>query len=105
MSRKQRITQLITDELNPVFLAVEDESAMHHVPKGAETHFKVAIVSETFENLAKITRHRLINNLLAGELNAGLHALSLHLYTPEEWKGRDGGVGNSPACRDGYRQG
>jgi len=105
MTRKERINQLINQELTPVFLDVENESNRHHVPDGAETHFKLSIVSEKFNDLTRIARHRLVNNLLAGEFNSGLHALSLHLYTPEEWQSRGKEVPNSPACRDGYRHG
>lgn len=105
MSRKQRIKQIITDELHPTLLDVEDESNRHHVPQGAETHFKLSIVSLKFKNLTKLARHRMINTLLAEELNSGLHALSLHLYTPEEWQDPNRADTKSPACRDGYRHG
>jgi BolA protein len=105
MSRSERINQLINLELAPNYLDVEDESSKHHVPEGAETHFKLSIVTTQFNGLSRINRHRLVNKLLAEELRSGLHALSLHLYTPEEWKERSGAVPNSPACRDGYRHG
>lgn len=105
MSRKQRINQLISNELEPSFLDVEDESSKHHVPEGGETHFKVSVVSEKFNDLTKLARHRMINNLLAEELNSGLHALSLHLYTPKEWQSCGQTTAKSPACRDGYRHG
>lgn len=105
MSRKQRITDLLYTELNPFFLTVEDESTRHHVPVGAETHFKLVIVSEKFAKLTLLARHRLINSLLSQEFNNGLHALSLHLHTKEEWETRLGTTTNSPACRDGYRHG
>ncbi|ARG98029.1 BolA family protein [Legionella micdadei] len=104
MTRKERISQLISEELKPIFLEVVDESKNHHVPEGAETHFKLSIVTEKFIGLTKIARHRLINNLLIEERNKGLHALSMHLYTPEEWD-KSGSIPNSPACRDGYRHG
>ncbi|HHF7345014.1 TPA: BolA/IbaG family iron-sulfur metabolism protein [Legionella feeleii] len=105
MSREQRITDLLYTELNPFFLTVEDESHKHHVPVGAETHFKLVIVSEKFAKLTLIARHRLVNGLLSQEFNNGLHALSLHLYTEEEWETRHRTTTNSPACRDGYRHG
>lgn len=105
MSRRERIDQLIKNELNPSFLDVDDESSQHHVPEGAETHFKLSVVSEKFNNLNPLSRHRLINKLLADELNSGLHALSLHLFTPEEWQSRNQTTANSPACLDGYRNG
>jgi BolA protein len=103
MSRKQRIHQQLNSELNPSVLEVEDESSKHHVPKDAETHFKVTVVSEQFKTLTKLARHRQINKLLAEELNTGLHALSLHLFTPEEWEAREQSTSKTPACRDGYR--
>ena len=105
MSRNQRINQLLISELAPLHLEVENESNKHHVPEGSETHFKVILVTELFINQTKIARHRMINKLLANELNSGLHALSLHLFTPEEWQAREGTTAKSPACRDGYRHG
>lgn len=44
----------LTDRLVPVHLQVVNESYMHNVPKGAETHFKVLVVSERFEGLPLI---------------------------------------------------
>ncbi|ASQ46621.1 BolA family protein [Legionella clemsonensis] len=105
MSREARITKLITDNFKSIFLQVENESHKHHVPQGSETHFKILLVSPAFEGLSMINRHRQINTLLADELQTGLHALSLHLYTTEEWDKRHQTLQTSPACRDGYRHG
>ena len=105
MSRKQRIENAITDQLKPEKLLIEDESHRHHVPEGAESHFKITAVATDFEQLNRIARHRFINNLLADEFNTGLHALSLHLYTPDEWLQMSTKVPPSPACRDGKRHG
>jgi BolA family transcriptional regulator, general stress-responsive regulator len=105
MSRSQRIKQIINDALTPTLLKVEDESNKHHVPKDAETHFNLLIVSEKFNNLTKIARHRMINYLLAEEFDSGLHALSLHLYTAPEWHDNKRNSIKSPTCRDGYRHG
>lgn len=102
MSRKERMTQLLTQELTPIYLNVEDESANHHVPQGAETHFKVTAVAAKFIGLSRIARHRLLNHLLSQEFELGLHALSMHLYAPEEWE-KNKAVLQSPSCRDGYK--
>lgn len=102
MSRKDRIEHLLNHEISPVYLNVEDESANHHVPQGAETHFKVTAVSSRFINLSRIARHRLLNHLLSPEFALGLHALSMHLYTPDEWE-KNKTVLKSPSCRDGYK--
>lgn len=101
MSRKQRIYEILMAELNPNALTVENESSGHNVPKGSETHFKVLVVSDAFENTNRVARHRLINALLATEFDAGLHALSLHLFTPDEWQNKQRDIPASPACRNG----
>ena len=74
--------------LAPESLAVIDESARHagHVgarPEG-ETHFRIEIVSATFQGLTRLERQRLIYGLLAGELAAGLHAVSIQARAPGE---------------------
>lgn len=38
------ITESIRDNLQPIHLEVINESYMHNVPKGSETHFKVLVV-------------------------------------------------------------
>ncbi len=103
MSRKERLEQQLTQELSPSFLSVEDESRNHHVPEGAQTHFKVIAVSEQFTELSRVARHRLVNHLLHNEFEQGLHALSLHLFSAEEWIQKNKSVLNSPACKDGYK--
>lgn len=103
MSRKERIQEQLSQKLCPVFLSVEDESKNHHVPEGAETHFKVIVATPQFAPLTRIARHRLINQLLSAEFDSGLHALSMYLYTPEEWDLQDKSILNSPSCKDGYK--
>lgn len=46
------ITEALTQHLSPVHLEVINESYMHNVPKGAESHFKVLVVSDKFQDLA-----------------------------------------------------
>ncbi|MBX9702737.1 MAG: BolA family transcriptional regulator, partial [Silvanigrellaceae bacterium] len=93
---------ILSSHLQCKSLDVLDESHSHHVPAGAETHFKVIMAAEEFKTLSRLERHRLINKLLRDEFDQGLHALSLYLYTPEEWQNKIK-VPDSPACRDGYR--
>lgn len=42
------ITECINDSLHPIHLEVINESYMHNVPKGSETHFKVLVVRISF---------------------------------------------------------
>ncbi|AHE66482.1 BolA family protein [Legionella oakridgensis] len=101
MSRKQRLHEVLFAELAPNTLIIEDESRRHHVPADGESHFKIIAVSARFESLSRINRHRLVNAWFANEFSSGLHALSLHLYTPVEWQQKSGMPPSSPACRNG----
>ena len=105
MQRKERIKQQLILELTPDFLSVEDESQNHHVPEGAQTHFKLIVVSSRFTNLTRVARHRMVNKILNNEFNMGLHALSMHLYTKTEWEKKSTPVLHSPSCKDGYKNG
>ena len=102
LSRKERIQNLLNQKITPIYLNVEDESKKHHVPKGAETHFKIIAVCLCFVNLPLIARHRVLNELLCEEFDLGLHALSMHLYTPDEWANNKL-IMKSPGCLDGYK--
>jgi BolA protein len=84
-------------------LEVVDESHMHSVPEGAESHFKVIVVSERFRDDRLVGRHRLVNRLLEVELRSGLHALALHTWTPDEWFDRGGAAPDSPQCMGGSK--
>lgn len=103
MSRKTRIEESLAAALNPLHLEVLDESHMHNVPPGAESHFKVLVVSAGFAADRPLARHRRVNGLLASEFGAGLHALAIHAWTPEEWFARGGMLPPSPQCMGGSK--
>ncbi|BAJ03313.1 BolA family protein [Shewanella violacea] len=98
MSVEQLITEKLTAALSPSHLEVINESNNHHVPPNSETHFKVIITSEAFEGKRLLGRHRSVNEALADEFANGLHALSMHTFTPEEWL-VESNVPDSPNCR------
>lgn len=102
MSRIERMEHILNQELMPDWLKLEDESHRHHVPKGMESHMKITVVAQVFEGKTRVDRHRLVNALLRPEFDRGLHALSLHLFTPAEWRTRGEQTNASPACRDGF---
>lgn len=105
MSRKARIQDCLNTALSPMHLEVTDESHMHNVPKGAESHFKVLAVSEVFDGEKLIDRHRRVNALVRDELAGGLHALAIHAWTPQEWFDKGGGAApTSPECLGGSKQ-
>ncbi len=104
MNRKARIEQTLSESLTPMHLEVLDESHMHNVPEGAESHFKVLVVSNAFAGEQRIGRHRRVNALLRGELDGGMHALAIHAWTPDEWFEKGGGQApQSPQCMGGSK--
>jgi len=81
MNTVDRIRTTLTQHLAPERLDVIDESALHAGHAGAvpgkTTHVRVHIVSAAFNGKSRIERHRLVNDLLAAEIAAGLHALAI----------------------------
>jgi len=100
MSLAQIIETKLTQALAPSHLEVINESHRHNVPPNSETHFKVIVVSGQFAGQRLLARHRAVNQALAEELAAGVHALAMHTYTPEEWQA-EGAAPDSPECRGG----
>merc|ERR1712127_50076 len=97
----QAILAKLTEQFKPVHLEIINESYMHNVPKGSETHFKVVVVSDMFQEAKPLARHRLVNSCLAQELQQGVQALSIMAQTPLQWGGGKE-VDKSPACRGGF---
>lgn len=99
--RKTRITQALTKTFTPTHLEVIDETFMHAVPKDAQSHFKLLVVSEAFTGQTPIQRQRAVNKLLLDEFQQGLHALSIHAWTPQQWFEKGGQAPESPPCHGG----
>ena len=103
----EAITTKLQQTFSPTHLEVRNESHMHNVPQNSETHFKVIVISEKFQEAkTPIKRHRMINETLKEEVAADgpVHALSIVAMTPEKWQAKlDKGdsVGPSPNCRGG----
>ena len=86
MSKQQELLERIQVEFQPHFVTVENESHMHSSGRGADSHFKLVIVSDAFEGMRKVQRHQKLYQLFADDLKNGIHALALHLYTKSEWE-------------------
>ena len=96
MSIQSSIENKLKAALAPERLAVINESHLHaghhHVDGGheaifdgtGETHFRIRIVSPVFAGMSRVERHRRVNELLAAELKAGLHALAIEPAAPGE---------------------
>lgn len=96
MSMKTTMETKLKNAFEPQRLEVVDESHLHaghhHEESGhhvtydgtGETHFRIRIVSDKFEGMSRIERHRSVNELLADELKAGVHALAIEPAAPGE---------------------
>jgi BolA family transcriptional regulator, general stress-responsive regulator len=101
---QETIEQKLQAAFAPIHLEVINESHMHSVPPGSESHFKVVLVSDAFDGEKLIARHRRVNQVLRDELDGGIHALALHTLTPDDWFERGGSVAASPPCLGGSKQ-
>jgi BolA protein len=90
MGTADTIAQKLTAAFSPLELSIEDESAQHAGHAGSrpegETHFRVRIVSNAFNGLGRVERHRRVNAALEQELRSHVHALAITALTPEEVK-------------------
>ena len=90
MSVQENVEAKLRTSLEPQHLEVVNESHMHSVAPGSETHFKVVVVSERFEGMNPVKRHQLVYGAL-GDLmgkkpsQGGIHALAITSRTPAEW--------------------
>lgn len=92
MSVASDIERKLNTALNPLRLEIVDESARHaghagiagHAGEGGETHFRLTIVSSSFEGKSRVARQRMVYDALSGELAAGVHALAMTTLTPAE---------------------
>ena len=82
------IESKIINQLNSSFklssLKIVNESFMHNVPEGAESHFKIFIVSNQFKEQKMMQRHKAIYKALS-EIMSSIHALSIHAFDEKEF--------------------
>ena len=103
MQIQRSIETKLAENLMPEHLEVVNESHMHSVPAGSESHFKVIVVSPQFDGLNRVRRHQAVNAVLADELAGPVHALSMETYTAPEWQARGGRTLASPQCMGGSK--
>lgn len=103
MGEVQNALHQAMQSLQPVHLELVNESHMHSVPPGSESHFKAVVVSDEFAGLNAVKRHQAVYRSL-GDLMSRIHALALHTYTPDEW-GTLQQAPDSPNCLGGGKTG
>ena len=93
---ESQIVNTLSSFMNLVSLKIINESFMHNVPQGSESHFKIVIVSNRFKNLSLIQRHKEIYNSL-GDIMNEIHALSIHAFDNDEFESNPM-ILDSPQC-------
>lgn len=106
-TRMSTMTEIIESKLK-AGLALEhmelvNESYKHNVPEGAQSHFKVLLVSSDFDKKTPIMRHRMVHTILDEELKqeGGIHALSIDAKTPAQYA-KSPDIHKTPACAGGH---
>jgi BolA protein len=85
--RLDRIRGLLQAALEPAALEVADDSHLHVGHAGAASgggHYSVRIVSERFEGLRLVMRHRLVYDAVQGMMHTDIHALAITAIAPSE---------------------
>lgn len=89
MSEDRQI--LIRRELEKTFhpkeLLIKDQSQLHAGHAGAKEgkgHFDVTIVSEAFDGVSRIQRHRMVYDALSKLIESDIHALRIRALAPSE---------------------
>jgi BolA protein len=106
MRIQSTIESKLRSALSPLHLEVVNESHLHSVPPGSESHFKVIVVSAQFEGRSLLEQQRLVNQALAAELSGGVHALAIKTLTPQKWEaaGQQAAL-QTPLCHGGSKAG
>jgi BolA protein len=85
---------------SPVHIELENESSKHGAGT-AESHFKLFVVSASFEGVPLLQRHRLVNDAIrAGASSLPCHALSISCKTPSQWE-KGAAMQTTPDCGGG----
>ena len=83
-----RVRTKLTEAFSPDVLDIIDDSEQHRghggYRTGGETHFRVLIVSDAFAGQSRVTRQRMVYDLLRTEMSERIHALEISARTPAE---------------------
>ena len=87
---EKNLRQAFAPERLEIINESEQHAGHHHDGRphqhggGAETHFRVRIVSSAFSGKSRLDRHRAVNEALDEVIKDGLHALAVEAAAPGE---------------------
>ena len=85
--RLARMRALLAEAFAPAALEIADDSHRHAGHAGARDgrgHFGVDIVSDAFEGMPPLARHRAVYAALGDMMATDIHALAIRARTPTE---------------------
>ncbi len=85
--RQVQIQSELEKYFQPTELLVKDQSHLHAGHAGARDgkgHFDVTIVSQAFDGLTRVQRHRMVYDALSQLIESDIHALSIRAFAPSE---------------------
>jgi BolA family transcriptional regulator, general stress-responsive regulator len=87
MSETIEVLKKTLASLNPIILDIQDDSALHagHAGNTGGGHYTIFIVSDAFEGLSLVKRHRLIYDTVGSLMETAIHALSIQAKTSVEY--------------------
>jgi len=53
--------------------------------RGSGDHFSVIVISDKFQNISLVDRHRMIYAIFKDEISKEIHAMQIQTYTRKEW--------------------
>jgi BolA protein len=89
MNGLELIKAQIREDIGECEIYLHDDSSQHqdHFEKISQTipsHLTIKVVSEVFEDMSLVARHRKINDIMQKYFNQGLHALKIIAKTKKE---------------------
>lgn len=85
--RMERIRARLDATFAPIDCQLTDESHLHAGHAGAASgagHYRLRLVSERFEGVNRVARHRLVYDCLRDMMHSDIHALTIIAFAPSE---------------------
>ncbi len=83
----EKIERLLRERFDPTQFELTDDSAKHAGHPGATSgggHYSVVIVSNVFEGLSRLERHRAVYGAVESMIGSEIHALAIRTVAPSE---------------------
>jgi BolA protein len=85
--RQALIRKELEKNFQPTELLIKDQSQLHAGHEGARDgkgHFDVTIVSQAFDGVNRLQRHRMVYDALSQLIETDIHALRIKAFAPSE---------------------